>query len=311
MGVGDMHLAYIDEIGEPGAFVSRDHARFNTSPAFGYAGFIIPADKARDLGARFTRTKRTLFSAEIEASSHPGRWERKGSELFRPRTLETFPQHVRAFGGLVAAVRSLGGHLFYYADEKRLGTPKQTDLDIAARETAAMQEALNRIARHAQKSDANVLVMIDQINENQRAERLPRMYSHILGRAAEYPEMRRIVEPPMHVDSRLSSNIQLADWVAACVTRAIEYQLIDTSPYKWVCTCKQLGAMRGAFTNESKVHLWNRAIPDLNHSEIYRADRAVHPPAAGQLIGSLAPDRFRVIKAAAERAAQHSRRTTR
>jgi len=48
-------LAYIDEIGETGAFVARDHPRFNTSPAFGYAGFILPAANARTFGATFQR----------------------------------------------------------------------------------------------------------------------------------------------------------------------------------------------------------------------------------------------------------------
>jgi hypothetical protein len=105
-------------------------------------------------------------------------------------------------------VASAEGGLFYYANEKPLGTPKQTRLDTDERETHAMREALNRIARHADSQDANVLVMIDQINEKTRAERLPRMYSHILGRAADFPEMKRIIEPPMHVDSQLSSNIQ-------------------------------------------------------------------------------------------------------
>ena len=36
-----MLIAYIDEVGEPGAFVSYDHAKFKTSPVFGYAGFVI------------------------------------------------------------------------------------------------------------------------------------------------------------------------------------------------------------------------------------------------------------------------------
>ena len=36
-----MLIAYIDEVGEPGAFVSYDQAKFTTSPVFGYAGFVI------------------------------------------------------------------------------------------------------------------------------------------------------------------------------------------------------------------------------------------------------------------------------
>jgi hypothetical protein len=235
-----MLLAYIDEIGETGAFVDRTHDRFNTSPAFGYAGFIIPQQNARQFGAIFAEQKRTLFRTEIEAADHPGRWERKGASIFRPDTDRTYPQQIRVFGALVRRLRDLQGDLFYYADEKPLGTPKQTTLNTEERETAAMREALNRIARHADSCGRNVLVMIDQINEKTRATRLPKMYSHVLGRASDHPEMRRIIEPPMHIDSVLSSNIQFADWVAACVTRAIEYQLIRDSPYEWVTTTPML-----------------------------------------------------------------------
>lgn len=298
-----MLLAYIDEIGETGAFVARDHQRFNTSPAFGYAGVILPAERARQFGAIFTDEKRRVFKSEIEDAEHPGRWERKGASIFRPDTLDRYPQQIRVFNGLVSNVRRLGGSLFYYADEKPLGTPKQTSLDTEARETAAMREALNRIARHANSQGKNVMVIIDQINEKTRAARLPTMYGHILGRAAEYPEMKRIIEPPMHVDSVLSSNIQFADWVAACVTRALDYQLLQEPKYRWVATSRALDAVRGSFTHESKVHLWRRALVDLNHSEIFRAERPLYPVDDGTMIGDrVSPEIFRRMKAAAERA---------
>lgn len=296
-----MLLAYIDEIGEPGAFVSRTHPRFNTSPAFGYAGFIIPSDNARHFGAVFNTEKQTMFRTEIAAATHPGRWERKGASMFRPDTATRFPQQMRMFSSLVRRVREFGGALFYYANEKPLGTPGQVRIEPEVRETAAMQETLNRIARHADRCDQNVMVMIDQINEKTRAERLPNMYGHILGRAGDFPEMRRIIEPPMHVDSVLSSNIQFADWVAACVTRAIDYQLTTDSLYQWV-TGGSLPAMRGSFTHESKLHLWLRSIDDLNHSDIFRSTRTVHPSASGNLISSTVTlDQIRRVRAAAER----------
>lgn len=136
-----MLLAYIDEIGETGAFIARDHPRFSTSPAFDYAGVILPAEKARKFGAIFTDEKRRVFKTEIENAEHPGRWERKGASIFRPDTVDRYPQQIRVFNGLVSDVRHLGGSLFYYADEKPLGTPKQTNLDTDARETAAMRES--------------------------------------------------------------------------------------------------------------------------------------------------------------------------
>lgn len=305
--IGRMLLAYIDEIGETGAFVARDHPKFKTSPAFGYAGFIIPADQARVFGAFFVAQKNALFRSEVAQAEHPGRWERKGAQIFRPRTPEQYPQQLRVFDSLVRKARSLGGQLFYYADEKPIGTPKQTGVEPAKRETTAMQETLNRIARHAQSHEANVMVMIDQINEKTRAERLPTMYGHILGRAADYPEMRRIIEPPMHIDSQLSANIQFADWIAACVSRAIEYQLVLDSPYEWVTDPQKLKSPRGTFTHESKLHLWHRAVTDLHHSEVFYRDRVVHPTAEGQLLGgTVDPQIMRRIKAAAERASLRS-----
>ena len=48
-----MLLAYIDEIGSTGAFIHPNHRRFSDSPAFGYGGFIIPEENARELGAYF------------------------------------------------------------------------------------------------------------------------------------------------------------------------------------------------------------------------------------------------------------------
>lgn len=307
-------LAYIDEIGETGAFVSRDHPRFKTSPAFGYAGFVVPAGRAREFGAIFQGEKRALYQREIEQAAHPGRWERKGSDVFRASTPDEFPAQLRVFDSLVRHVRRLGGHLFYYADEKPLGTPPQTrgafETDkhlYTDRETRAMREALNRIARHADHSDENVMVIIDQINEKDRSARVPLMYSHILGRAAEHPEMRRIIEPPMHVDSVLSANIQFADWVAACATRAIDYQLLDDSPHKWITAPKTLPSVRGAFTHDSKIHLWHKSIDDLHQEKIFLPYRPLFPKVNGQTIAeNVDLSAMRRVAAAAERARTRS-----
>jgi hypothetical protein len=294
-------LAYIDEVGETGPFVSKSDPRFNTSPAFGYAGFIIDESNSGWFGSRFAEAKKTLFRTEIELSGHPNQWERKGADIFRPKTPELYPQQIRVFCSLVRALSESGGSLFYYADEKPIGTKRQTNLNTVERESREMRETLNRIARHAESRDRNVMVLIDQINEKSRAERLPAMYGHILGRAADHPEMHRVLEPPMHIDSLLSSGIQFADWVAACVGRAIDYQLIEESRYEWVTT-PILSSVHGSFTHESKLHLWNRSVHDINHSGILSKIRLLFPPSRGQRIGSrVDPAQLRIIKAAAER----------
>lgn len=282
-----MLLAYLDEIGETGAFVSRSDHRYKTSPAFGYAGFVIDAERAREFGQAFVEGKRQLFHTEMDAAEHPGRWERKGSQIFRTTTLQRYPEQFRVFRALVRHCRSLGGQLFYYADEKPIGTPGQTRLDPTAREAAAMRETLNRIARHAESKATTVLVMLDQITEKTRSERLPNMYGHVYARSTDYPEMKRIVEPPMHVDSALSSTIQFADWVAAFVSRALDYQLLDDSPHGWVVTTKWLDYARGraGFTHESKLHLHQRSIPDLHRADIFQVNRRLYPKPDGQRVG--------------------------
>lgn len=297
-----MLLAYIDEIGEPGAFVSHDHQRFNTSPAFGYAGFIIPAHNARAFGGAFTGEKKARFSKELSAAKNPGRWEAKGANLFRPDTPTERPENLRIFGSLVRTNSALSGHLFYYANEKPLGTPKQTALDEVVRERDAMQETLNRIARHADNLGQEVMVLIDSINEKTRVKRVADMYAHIFSRSAEYPEMKAIVEPPMHLDSVLSANIQFADWVAAYVTRAIGRQLIEDSKYKWISSGHLNETVYGSFTHESKLHFHNRSVSDLHHSEILKPFRPLYNATPGMsLQHRIGADHMRRIKAAAER----------
>ncbi|OEH71194.1 hypothetical protein BHU47_10630 [Corynebacterium diphtheriae] len=76
-----MLLAYIDEIGSTGAFIHPNHNRFSDSPAFGYGGFIIPEESAREFGSYFAERKKIFFRNEIPNNIDPGRWEKKGSDL--------------------------------------------------------------------------------------------------------------------------------------------------------------------------------------------------------------------------------------
>lgn len=296
-----MLLAYIDEIGETGAFVSKDDPRFNTSPAFGYAGFVLPATAARRFGMWFTEEKRKVFATEIRTSTHPEKWEKKGSAIFRAATLEDHPQQIRVFNGLVRRLRSLGGNLFYHAEEKPLGTPKQTELNTSLREASAMRETLNRLARHADSRDEHLLVMMDQINEKQRIERMPTMYAHMFGRSSEFEEMKRLVEPPMHLDSEVSSNIQFADWIAACISRAIDYQLVENSQFEWI-TGEATSSVRGGFTHESKLHLWNKNQDDIHHSHLFDQVRPLYPPVVGhRVVTSMDQDTQRKLRALSQR----------
>ena len=148
-----------------------------------------------------------------------------------------------------------------------------------------MKETLNRLARYADSQEQNLLVTIDSINEKQRAQRVARMYQHIFSRSADFVEMRRLLEAPMHLDSKLSSNIQFADWVAGYLTRALDRQLIEDSNYMWVSKDKSAERLQGSFTYESKVHLFKRSIEDIHHWNILANERPLYPPIQGQRLG--------------------------
>lgn len=298
-----MLLAYLDEVGEPGAFVSKTHARFKTSPGFGYAGFVLPESNVREFGSIFTEEKRVLFAEEYEAAKNPGAWEVKGATVFRRKTPTYAPQNIRVFQNLCRQLTRLGGRLFYYVDEKPKGTPKQVSLDQAVVERRAMEEVLNRVCTEADSRDENVLLMVDAISEDQRSKRLPNMYAHILGRAANRPEMRRAVEPPVHVDSELSASIQFADWVAAFVGRAVEYQLLGDEDYLWVG--EALWKQRfDLFTNESKLHLLpDRSVKDLHTWDILKRERPLRP--SDSIAGD--PETARIMEMVFQKAVSHKR----
>lgn len=88
----------------------------------------------------------------------------------------------------------------------------------------------------------------------------------------------------MHVDSVLSSNIQFADWVCAVATRAIDYQVIEDTRYRWV-PAQLSRSLRMNFTHESKLHLWHKSVPDFNNSDILRSSRPLHRVVEGQTLG--------------------------
>lgn len=285
-----MLVAYLDEIGETGAYISHDHERFNTSPAFGYAGFVIPDDRVREFGSNFTHQKRQLFKHEIAQAEakKPGSgamWEKKGAEYFHKRANIKNIENLRVFDSLVNKLLVCGGRVFYYADEKERGTPKQTRLDMDYREESAMAETLNRLARCAEKRDQNMLVMIDQINEKERKLRAHRMYGHVYSRSQTFGEMKRIIEAPMHLDSGVSGSIQFADWIAAAIGRAIDYQLEENSKFDWIPDAiRSMNPAKRAFTFESKLHLFERAIEDINHSGLLNKTRHLYPPHHGQYV---------------------------
>lgn len=282
-----MLIAYLDEFGHVGPFVSRDNPKYNTHPVFGYAGYVIPARNARYFSHEFNKTKRTLYKTDIEKSKSPGQWEKKGAEFFSTGSMTSRPELARSFIGLVRILKSNQGHLFYYGDEKPQGTRKQTQKSAEDYTETALRETINRLCRHADRQGEDLAILMDDFTEKSRRELVANMYGHIYARTAHQEEMRRIVEPPLHVDSKLNSSVQFADWVCGLVGRATDYQLVENSQFDWIPQTFQ-SALTGSFTYESKIHLLG-SEKELHHSNILDPHRPHLPPMLENTIGSADP----------------------
>jgi len=269
-----MLVAYLDEFGHVGPYIEDGHRKFGQHPVFGYAGFIIPASNARAIGAEFKRVKTSLFKTEIDKSATPAQWERKGSEYFTTGSIEARPEQVRAFTGLVRQLRGLGGQLFYYGDEKQRGTVKETNRTAHDVMHDALRETINRICTHAETAGEDVLILMDSFTDKTRQELAAKMYAHIYSRRRN--EMKRIIEAPLHIESKLNSGIQMADWVCGLIGRASHLQLVKDSEFRWAATSFR-SSLQGGFTYESKLHLLRG--PEIHHSELFneRPVRFVQP----------------------------------
>lgn len=243
-----MLIAYIDEVGEAGPFVSKNHPKCNTSPVFGYAGFIVPEEHVHALSRDVALTKQRFYSLlcgdkQEEREQYTPTWERKGAELLSKHAMgRAGRREVIALRALLSRISgTYGGKLFYFVREKPIGSHRQVwgkDIDNnwknkrEERTLECLSEAINRLCTYAESEEQNILLFQDMINENERYHQVRRSYAHVYSRISEHQEMRRILEAPAYIDSELSTNIQCADWIAALIGRACDYQLIRGSSYK-------------------------------------------------------------------------------
>lgn len=111
------YIAYLDEFGHIGPYVARDHPRFQTSPVFGLAGILIPADQVREFAIYFYKLKCHLLAWELENNNPdklpPYRWEKKGAALYTVRNIEKYRSLRRTTQRLLRHLSSIGGYVVY------------------------------------------------------------------------------------------------------------------------------------------------------------------------------------------------------
>lgn len=213
-----LYIAYLDEFGHEGAYISRDDPRFNTSPVFGLGGFILPYKYVRQFSMWFFRLKCNLLRYEIECSGRePYRWEKKGSQLYTPTNIRKYRQLRNATNRYINKIRSLKGHLFYVGTSKWLPPEKADAFSLNA---AVLREAIKRLNQYSARKEAVFMMILDEKSSEFRRRTIIHASREMYGENKRH----RLIEPPIQAESHRYQTLQCADWLCGLYNRLCCYE---------------------------------------------------------------------------------------
>lgn len=224
-----VYIAYLDEFGHDGPYVSRSDPHYKTSPVFGLAGFLLPVDEARYFSTSFFKLKSRIFQKEISHSQKKAaQWEKKGSDFFKPSKIKKVREIRNSFNRLVNEIhKKRHGYVFYVGTEKQGDAPKHNSTSLYK---ATLREAIKRIDKFCVSQDAHFILCLDY--HSNRAEMVKTSAIEMYG------ESRRcLIEPLFHAESDLYQTLQFADWIAAVVGKIYAYntrpnEFSEMEPFK-------------------------------------------------------------------------------
>ncbi len=209
------YFAYLDEFGHIGPYLGRSGPKYNESPVFGLAGFVLPAEAVRGFGTWFFQRKCDLLDFEIKRSAkHPAEWEKKGASLYTVTNVIRYPELRRLTNRLFDKINGLGGFVFYVGVKKTLPPASHNPNRLYAR---VFLEAIKRIDGFCEEdcsSPDNFVLILDEHDQR------PALLTEA-GRSmyAKNERRRHLIEPPFHLESHRYQTVQAADWIAGLVGR--------------------------------------------------------------------------------------------
>lgn len=220
------YIAYLDEFGHIGPFITRADEKHNDSPVFGLAGIVLPMCAVRSFGTWFFKRKYELLKFEIDRSAkHPASWEKKGASLYTKTNVEKYRELRNFTNRFLKKIENVGGFVFYVGVEKRNSVD---DHDANKLHYAVLREAVKRLDQFCDKDcegDTGFFLALDE--HDQRSALITAASISMYG--GEEPR-KCLIEPPFHLESHRFQTIQAADWVAGLVGRLQAY---DMSPEQY------------------------------------------------------------------------------
>ncbi len=221
-----LQVAYLDEFGHIGPYISRTDARHKTSPIFGLGGLVLPSTKVRQFATFFFQLKCNLLKFEIDQSGqHPAKWEKKGASLYTTQNVQKYRQLRVATNRLLNQIEKCGGYVFYVGLEKAPphGGHRSDDLY-----RAVLREAIKRLDESCEGRHDHFMVVLDEQKDDSgnkfRHKIVEASAQSMFGQAGR----KNLIEPPFQAESHLYQTLQCADWICGLVGRLGCYQIAPT-----------------------------------------------------------------------------------
>lgn len=214
-----LYVAYLDEFGHVGPYVSHDDPKHNTHPVFGLGGLVLPYPEVRRFSTFFFQLKNRLLEFELNRSGlHPAKWEKKGSSLYTIQNIERYRELRQATFRLLNKIKKINGFSIYVGVEKRR---TEQNHDSKRLYHSVLREAIKRIDQECEAKHSKFLLILDQQEENvMRAQIVETASIEMFGANSR----TRLIEPPMQVESHLYQTVQCADWLCGIFGRLAYFE---------------------------------------------------------------------------------------
>lgn len=227
-----MHfIAYLDEFGHIGPFVSRKHPHYNTSPVFGLGGFVLPSDRVRAFATWFYQLKCNLLQFEIDRDAIPAyHWEKKGAALYTTTNIMNYSELRQATFRLMNRIERDEGMIFYVGLQKNHPPESHNSKKLY---NAVLSESIKRIDQFcaAPSRNAHFLMILDeQKGVDFRAKIVAEASVQMFAKSRT-----TMIEPPIQAESHLFQTLQCADWLCGLIGRIGCYQVSpdEYSDFDW------------------------------------------------------------------------------
>lgn len=206
------YIAYLDEFGHIGPFVSRQDPKYKESPVFGLGGMVLPAERVRAFASWFYQLKNTLLAWEIAQSGVPAyQWEKKGAALYTTTNVLRYRILRQATFSILNRIAKDEGFVFYVGIQKNLPVEEQNSIGLYK---AVLRESIKRLDQICVDRDAQFLMVLDEQDGGFRPQIVAEASRQMFGQ-----ERFSMIEPPIQAESHLFQTLQCADWLCGLIGR--------------------------------------------------------------------------------------------